>query len=326
MDRNDPSYKGQRGYNRFLLAIYDPWVLGFMARAVWRCPIPPVVERYRRLLGRRHLDVGPGTGYFLDKAAPPAGTEITLLDPNPNVLAKASRRLAAMHPAAIEADVMKPLPVDGPFDSAALSFVLHCLRGPQGNKAVAIRNIADVLEPHGVLFGGTVLGLEERRVPRAVVHPRNHDDRNAAQVGVLALRVPELPAGHDRHHQVEQDDVRPASAPQPAERLEAVARALDFVALALEKRRERTQKDGVVFDQQDLTTHGPILLSTGRRGKSRQSKIMGGPAFVQELCLFRSSAGESSSPRLLNDLPVLMLFDAPGPGGRTCRDRGSVPR
>jgi hypothetical protein len=42
---------------------------------------------------------------LLDKAAPPAGTEITLLDPNPNVLANASRRLTAMHPAAIEADV-----------------------------------------------------------------------------------------------------------------------------------------------------------------------------------------------------------------------------
>jgi SAM-dependent methyltransferase len=167
MDRNDPSYKGQRGYNRFFLAIYDPWVLGFMARAVWRCPIPPVVERYRRLLGRRHLDVGPGTGYFLDKAAPPAGTEITLLDPNPNVLAKASRRLAAMHPAAIEADVMKHLPLEGRFDSAALSYVLYCLRGPQANKAAAIRNIADVLEPHGVLFGGTVLGLEERHTPQA---------------------------------------------------------------------------------------------------------------------------------------------------------------
>jgi hypothetical protein len=73
MERDDPSYKGQRGYNRFLLGISDPWVLGFMARAVWHCPIPPVVERYRRLLGRRHLDVGPGTGYFLDKAAPPEG-------------------------------------------------------------------------------------------------------------------------------------------------------------------------------------------------------------------------------------------------------------
>jgi hypothetical protein len=111
MDRDDPSYKGQRGYNRLLLAIYDPWVLGFMTRAVWKVPIPPVVERYRRLLGRRHLDVGPGTGYFLEKAAPPDGTEITLLDPNPNVLRKASRRLAAMHPITVEADVMKPLPV-----------------------------------------------------------------------------------------------------------------------------------------------------------------------------------------------------------------------
>jgi hypothetical protein len=32
---------------------------------------------------------------------------------------------------------------------------------------VAIRNIADVLEPHGVLSGGTVLGLEERHTPQA---------------------------------------------------------------------------------------------------------------------------------------------------------------
>jgi SAM-dependent methyltransferase len=111
--------------------------------------------------------VGPGTGYFIEKAAPADGTEITLLDPNPNVLAHASRRLAPMRPITVQADVMKPLPVDGPFDSAALSYVLHCLRGPQPHKAVAIRNIADVLTPDGVLFGGTVLGLEERHTPQA---------------------------------------------------------------------------------------------------------------------------------------------------------------
>ncbi|HET6791883.1 MAG TPA: hypothetical protein VFI35_09905, partial [Actinomycetota bacterium] len=46
-----------------------------------------------------------------------------LLDPNPNVLRKTSRRLAAMHPLTVEADVMKPLPVEGPFDSAALNYV-----------------------------------------------------------------------------------------------------------------------------------------------------------------------------------------------------------
>jgi ubiquinone/menaquinone biosynthesis C-methylase UbiE len=126
-----------------------------------------VVERYRRHLGRRHLDVGPGTGYFIEKAAPPAGTELTLLDPNPHVLRRASRRLAAMHPTTVEADVMKPLPVDGPFDSAAVNYVLQCLRGPDANKAIAVRNVADVLSPEGVLFGGTVLGLAEHHTPQA---------------------------------------------------------------------------------------------------------------------------------------------------------------
>ncbi|MEE8405647.1 MAG: class I SAM-dependent methyltransferase [Acidimicrobiia bacterium] len=167
MDPNDPGYAGQADYTPWLLAIYDPWVLGFMARAVWRCPTPPVVQRYRQHVGRRHLDVGPGTGYFLDKAALSPETEITLLDPNPNVLAHVSRRLAARNMTTVEADVLKPLPVEGPFDSAALSYVLHCLPGPQPHKAAAIRNVAAVLAPDGVLFGGTVLGSSEQHTPQA---------------------------------------------------------------------------------------------------------------------------------------------------------------
>ena len=74
---------------------------------------------------------------------------------------------------------MKPLPLQGRFDSAALSFVLHCLRGPQEHKSVAIRNIAAVLEPDGVLFGSTVLGMEARhtRAARGVLRAFNrHGD------------------------------------------------------------------------------------------------------------------------------------------------------
>jgi ubiquinone/menaquinone biosynthesis C-methylase UbiE len=175
VDRSDPSYKGQAGYNRFMLAIYDPFVLGFMTRRVWKIATSDVVERYRRQMGRRHLDVGPGTGYCIEKAAPPPGTAITLLDANPKVLAHCSRRLAAMNPTTVEADVMKPLAVDARFDSAALNFVLHCLPGPQSHKAVAIRNVAAALEPHGVLFGGSVLGLTEQhtRPARAVLRAFN---------------------------------------------------------------------------------------------------------------------------------------------------------
>ena len=71
MDPDDPGYRGQAEYTPWLLAIYDPFVLGFMARAVWRCPTPPVVDRYRHHLGHRHLDVGPGTGYFIEKPGYP---------------------------------------------------------------------------------------------------------------------------------------------------------------------------------------------------------------------------------------------------------------
>jgi SAM-dependent methyltransferase len=132
-------------------------------------------RQIRQHLGHRHLDVGPGTGYFIEKADPPRDTEITLLDPNPTVLRYVAKRLEERHPITVEADVMKPLPVDGPFDSAALSFVLHCLRGPEGNKAVAVRNIADVLSPEGILFGGTVLGLQgnHTRSARAFLRAAN---------------------------------------------------------------------------------------------------------------------------------------------------------
>lgn len=167
MDPDDPAYRGQADYTPFMLAIYDRWVIGFMAPVVWKCPGPPVVERYRRHLGRRHLDVGPGTGYLLEKTGIAGSTELTVLDPNPNVLAYVIRRLEPMPVTTVEADVLKPLPVEGPFDSAALSFVLHCLPGPMSHKAAAIRNIARVLTRDGVLYGATVLGRAGRHTTPA---------------------------------------------------------------------------------------------------------------------------------------------------------------
>ena len=117
-----------------------------------------MVDRYSRLVGHRHLDVGPGTGYFLDEADLAEDVELTLLDPNVNVLSHSARRLESMTPHTVEADVLKPLPVDGPFDSVGLNGVLHCLPGPQQTKTAAVRNIASVLAPDGTLFGMTILG------------------------------------------------------------------------------------------------------------------------------------------------------------------------
>lgn len=129
MDRNDPAYKGQSEYTPLLLNLYDPLVLGPIARFVWRCPRMRLVERYRQHIRDPHLGVGPGTGYFIAQSGLLAGSSVTILDPNPNVLAHASRRLRRFEMTAVEADVLKPLPVRGPFESAALHLVIHCLPG-----------------------------------------------------------------------------------------------------------------------------------------------------------------------------------------------------
>ena len=195
MDRSDPAYRGQRDYNGLLLHLYDPLVLGPIARFVWGCPANGLVERYRRHVRDNHLDVGPGTGYFLEHSGLPPGSRITILDPNADVLRHVSRRLRSFDLTAVRADVLKPLPVAGPFESAALNLVIHCLPGPLERKARAVTNVAAVLAPSGVLFGASVLGRTGRhnRAARAFLSVFNRqggfdnlDDTEDGLRGILA--------------------------------------------------------------------------------------------------------------------------------------------
>jgi SAM-dependent methyltransferase len=175
MDRDDPAYRGQKDYGELLLRLYDPLVLGPIARYVWRCPTEELLRPYRQHIRPNHLDVGPGTGYFLAHAGLPAGSRVTILDPNRTVLRHVTRRLRDLEVTALEADVLKPLPVAGPFDSAAMNAVLHCLPGPLERKAVAVANVASVLAPGATFFGATVLGRSARhtRMGRAFLEAFN---------------------------------------------------------------------------------------------------------------------------------------------------------
>jgi SAM-dependent methyltransferase len=175
MERDDPAYGGQREYTPFFLRIYDPVILGFFTPLVWRCPTTRLVEGYRRSVRPPHLDVGPGTGYFLERAGIPDGSPVTLLDPNVHVLDHASRRLQRLDITTVEADVCKTLPFGGPFGSAAMNGVIHCLPGPLSRKAEAIANVAAVLAPGGVLFGASIVGTSghHTRVSRFLLESNN---------------------------------------------------------------------------------------------------------------------------------------------------------
>jgi SAM-dependent methyltransferase len=193
MDRDDPAYKGQADYSPLLLKLYDPIVIGFVAWFVWRCPADPILDGYRNNVRNNHLDVGPGTGYCIDRSGLPDGSRVTLVDPNWNVLRHASRRLRRLDITSIEADVLKPLPVQGPYDSAALNLVIHCLPGPLSRKALAVANVAATLAPDGVLFGASVLGRSgnhswlARRVLTAFNRRGAFDNLDDSEAGLRSI-------------------------------------------------------------------------------------------------------------------------------------------
>lgn len=85
-DATEPGFRGFKDYTPSFLKTYDKWVLGFMAPRVWKMGDEPALNLYGNHIGRRHLDVGPGTGYFIAESKVPEDIELTLVDPNPNVL------------------------------------------------------------------------------------------------------------------------------------------------------------------------------------------------------------------------------------------------
>jgi len=155
---------GQAVYTPRTLALYDWFVLGFSNRLLWRCPTARLRALYDANVGRRHLDIGVGTGYFLDKARwPVEAPEITLLDLNRDCLERAARRIARYAPKRIAASCLAPLPSSGPFDSIGLCYLLHCLPGSIPEKAAVFDHAGAVLAEGGVLFGATILQGETGR-------------------------------------------------------------------------------------------------------------------------------------------------------------------
>jgi hypothetical protein len=149
---------GQAVYTPLTLAFYDAFVLGFSNRFLWRCPAKDLEALYARNVSARHIDVGVGTGYFLDKAPwPVANPEILLVDLNPHSLNAAATRIRRYAPHTLTANILEPLPVAEKFSSAGLCFLLHCLPGRMSGKAVLFDHLLPVLSPGAKVFGATIL-------------------------------------------------------------------------------------------------------------------------------------------------------------------------
>lgn len=165
---------GQAVYSPHVLKVYDWLVLGFSNRFVWRCPTTHLEDLYREHLSRNHLDVGVGTGYFLDRCGPAVDDcasdppRIVLMDLNPTCLQTAAARIARYRPQTLQRNILQPVAFEGPpFDSIGLNYVLHCLPGAMSEKSAVFDHLRPLLTPGGVLFGSTILSAGVRRNPMA---------------------------------------------------------------------------------------------------------------------------------------------------------------
>ncbi|WP_205857211.1 class I SAM-dependent methyltransferase [Phytoactinopolyspora endophytica] len=188
MDRSDPAFAGQSVYTPGALRAYDTVVVRLSNSLVWRCAARRILRQYNRHVTTSHLDVGPGTGYYLDRCRfPGTAPHLTLLDPNPDVLRFAGHRLRRYRPTSYAADVLKPVGLEpASYRSVALSYVLHCLPGDIRSKATVFDHLIPLVEPGGVVFGSTILngGVRHTRLGRALLRVYNgkgifsnlHDD------------------------------------------------------------------------------------------------------------------------------------------------------
>lgn len=141
------------------MSVYDRLALGLTSRLVWKCPSNNILTLYNQHVSANHLDIGVGTGYFLEKCTfPVPNPRLVLVDLKPNSLAIARRKLARYSPQTYRQNALEPLEIDGPrFDSIGINYLLHCLPVTMQAKGIILENLKALLNPGGILFGTTLL-------------------------------------------------------------------------------------------------------------------------------------------------------------------------
>lgn len=165
---------GQAIYSKSVLAIYDLLVLAITHNFIWKCSTANHLELYNRHISNNHLDIGVGTGFFLDHCTFRNGhPRLALMDLNRNCLEIASKRVARYQPEIYTRNILNPIVFTGQkFDSVALNCVLHCLPGNMASKAKVFEYIKPLLNPGGIIFGSTVLskGVKRSFVAKKVIN------------------------------------------------------------------------------------------------------------------------------------------------------------
>ncbi|KAK9364706.1 hypothetical protein V1509DRAFT_656052 [Lipomyces kononenkoae] len=158
---------GQAVYTKLVLRLYDFFVLTVSNQWIWECPTTILKDNYDRHLSANHLDVGVGTGYFLDNCRfPVENSRVVLFDLNPNTLDYTRTQIARLGPESYVVNVLGSITLEGlaKFDSVGINYLLHCLPGDSlSEKSVLFDHLRGIMNDGCKIFGATILN---RDVPR----------------------------------------------------------------------------------------------------------------------------------------------------------------
>jgi hypothetical protein len=150
---------GQAFYTDRTLPNYDLRVLTLSNPLIWRCPTNRLLHYFNEHVSANHLDIGVGSGYFLDHCAfHEPQPRVALMDLNQTALNYAARRIARYKPEIYRRNVLEPIELAAPgFDSISLNYLLHCLPGSMDSKAIVFDHIKPLMNAGAVCFGSTLL-------------------------------------------------------------------------------------------------------------------------------------------------------------------------
>lgn len=164
---------GQAVYTKSTLSFYDLGIVGLSNSYIWKCPSALIEAHYNANVSANHLDVGVGTGYFLDRCLFPTDhPRVGLMDMNPNSLEYTSKRLERYEPETYQHNVLEEMttPIES-FDSVGTNYLLHCIPGAIADKAILFDHLKRLMNPGARVFGSTILqeGVERSWLAKRVM-------------------------------------------------------------------------------------------------------------------------------------------------------------
>ena len=138
---------------------YDRLVNQINCEKVWKCSQKYIIDNYRKNINEKHLEIGPGTGYFLSKENLDIDlNKLTLIDINSPILDYSKNNLQSQYS---NIDIIChdlftcKIPDSVDFNSVGINYVLHCV---PGNLQTKLDNLISNLGDNKYnLFGASVI-------------------------------------------------------------------------------------------------------------------------------------------------------------------------